>query len=86
MQFFTQSILLVLSLAVWVWAPKVEAFVPLVRPRVRSNLTKTLTPGRPASPECQCDALYEFISEFSSQPSDITSFFPELHQRKLHPA
>jgi predicted SnoaL-like aldol condensation-catalyzing enzyme len=75
MQVFSKNIFLVLSLALWASAPRVQAFIPLVDRTNGIIQQRPYCPGRPASPEFQRAALYEFISEFFFQPNGITSSF-----------
>jgi len=73
MHTFNKSLLLALTLASW--TPSTKAFIPLLDRAYGILQQRPYCPPRPASPEFQRAALYEFLSEYFFETGGIVSAF-----------
>jgi predicted SnoaL-like aldol condensation-catalyzing enzyme len=70
---FAKTLLLALTFATW--APNVNAILPMIDSVLGVVQERPLCPARPASPEFQRAALYEFVNEFFFEENGIVSAF-----------
>lgn len=70
-----KALLLAFALTFTTWTPTVDAFIPLVDRAHGVLQQRPYCPPRPASPEFQRAALYEFLSEYFFETGGIVSAF-----------
>jgi predicted SnoaL-like aldol condensation-catalyzing enzyme len=73
MHYLIKVILLALSLAAW--APTAQGYLSLADPVLGVLQQKPYCPARPASPEWQRAALYEFVSEIFFEVDGVQTSF-----------
>ena len=77
---------LLLALTLFSWVPSTYAFIPLVDRAHGIIQKRPYCPPRPASPEFQRVALYEYLSEYCFETGGIVSAFENFIDAKLYPA